>query len=598
MKFFGRWIAIAAVVLVAPLLMHKSGAQEGTPQGSVGPGVPPFMVRPGYRVTLAAQNLGEARFIEFGNNGTLYLSQPGRGNIVTLRYKGDGTYETIGNFITGKPTVHGMQFKDGWLWFTQSGAIFKARDTNNDGTADETVTVIPEGQLPSGGGHWWRSILVTDDSIYTSIGDDGNINDHMGDDREKIWRYNLDGSNKRLFCSGLRNTEKLRLRPGTDEIWGSDHGSDNMGGPIGEGKWQPPTGTSKQPFTDAWPPEEFNYYVQDGFYGHPFVVGNKVPRQEFINRPDILDLIFKTVSPEWSAGAHWAGNGWTFLTKDYFPNQKGNAWVAYHGSWNSVKKVGYRVESILFDPMTGRPCGSQMIVSTLAANGNDVLARPVDCAEAPDGSILFTSDQGASLYRITYTGRRFATTMPQAAVATNASTTAPAKNQAQATPIAHEFEPLSYFASNCARCHGPNGSFYGATFGQKLTDQQLRDVVKAMADGPGNAPLSDADLAIEVAYHRSLIDKQPFIALTHSERQNAGLVLKGEATPDASVKVMVGDKTIEAKTDYQNWTATLPRNSQLPKVQIMAVKGGQKTTLDLSKSNYSHRQPMSAPSPQ
>lgn len=398
-------IALLAI-FSAPLAASYQASAADAPTGSVGPGVPAFTVRPGYRVTLAANQLGEARFIEFDNKGNLYLSQPGRGTILTLKDKGDGTYQTLGKFITGKPTVHGMQWHDGWLWFTQSGSIYKGRDTNGDGVADEVVTVIPDGQLPSGGGHWWRSILVTNDSIYTSIGDDQNLSDHTGDDREKIWRYDLNGGNKRLFCSGIRNTEKLMLRPGTDEIWGSDHGSDNFGGPIGEGKWQPPAGSglSKQPLTDLIPPEEFNHYVQDGFYGHPFVVGDRLPRPEFVNRPDIMELIAKTIPPAWSAGPHWAGNGWTFVTKDYFPGQKGNAWVAYHGSWNSTKKVGYRVESILFDSMTGQPYGSQLIVSTLSAN--DVLARPVDCVEAPDGSMLFTSDQGSSIYRISYTGAR------------------------------------------------------------------------------------------------------------------------------------------------------------------------------------------------
>ena len=38
---------------------------------------------------------------------------------------------------------------------------------------------------------------VDDDGFYTSIGDDGNTNDHTDDDREKIWHYSLDGSGKK-----------------------------------------------------------------------------------------------------------------------------------------------------------------------------------------------------------------------------------------------------------------------------------------------------------------------------------------------------------------------------------------------------------------
>ncbi|HEX2971831.1 MAG TPA: PQQ-dependent sugar dehydrogenase [Tepidisphaeraceae bacterium] len=376
-------------------------ALAATPAEPLGPGVPPFYVRSGYRVTLAADKLEEARFLEFDNRGNLYVSQPAAGRILLLRdLDRDGVYETSATFISDKPTAHGLCFHRGWLWFTQSGAIYRARDTNGDGAADELATIIPEGQLPTGGGHWWRSILVTDDAFYTSIGDPGNATDQTQTEREKIWRFDLSGGNKRLFASGLRNTEKLRLRPGTAEVWGCDHGSDNFGGPLGE------KGPASQPITDKLPPCEFNQYVEGGFYGHPFLVGSRIPRLEYQNRPDILQLAERTIPPAWSFGAHWAPNGFTFLSRDHFPNHRGDAFVALHGSWNSSVKVGYRVERVMFDPETGKPYGSQRIVGTLADDGKTVLARPVDCAEASDGSILFSCDMTKRIYRITWIGPR------------------------------------------------------------------------------------------------------------------------------------------------------------------------------------------------
>ncbi len=394
-------------------------------QGERGPDVPEFVVRPGYRVSLVARDLDEARFLEFDDKGTLYVSQPGRGSIVTMRLK-NGVYEKLGTFISDKQRVHGMQFHKGWMWFTQSGAVYKARDTSGDGTADETVTVIPQGQLPEGGGHWWRSIAVSDNFFYTSIGDDGNINDHTGDDREKVWRFNLDGTGKTLWSGGIRNTEKLRLRPGTQEVWGADHGSDNFGAPLEkEGQKD-----QAQAITDFNPPCEFNFYEEGKFYGHPFVTGNRVPRIEFQSRPDILELAAKTTPPAWNFGAHWAPNGWTFLSKNLFPNHQGDAVVALHGSWNSSRPVGYRIERIMFDPMTAKPFGSQMIVGTLSAQ-NQVLARPVDCVEAPDGSILFSSDgNGNRIYRITRVGATATKAAPatKAATATKTSSTSPTKS--------------------------------------------------------------------------------------------------------------------------------------------------------------------------
>src|SRR5439155_19062487 len=133
--------------------------------------VPPFVVRPGYSVSLAHPvNLAEARFIIFGETpDTLFLSQPNRGRILCLRDldPATGQYKTVTNFISGKKTVHGMQWYKGWLWFTQSDSVHRARSTKNDGVADEVEDIL--GDLPQGGGHWWRTILIDDDGFYTSI---------------------------------------------------------------------------------------------------------------------------------------------------------------------------------------------------------------------------------------------------------------------------------------------------------------------------------------------------------------------------------------------------------------------------------------------
>ena len=60
-----------------------------------------------------------------------------------------------------------------------------------------------------------------------------------------------------------------------------------------------------QPITDLNPPCEMNHYVQDGFYGHPYIVGIRLPRYEYMDRPDIVELAAKTIPPAWCAGGHW-----------------------------------------------------------------------------------------------------------------------------------------------------------------------------------------------------------------------------------------------------------------------------------------------------
>ncbi len=359
-----------------------------------------LIVREGYEVTVAIAELPGARFMEFDDKGTLYVSRPDSGDIVSFRAAAaGGGYEKLNTFVNKKPSVHGLCFKDGWLWFTTSGSVNKARDTDGDGKADEVIQVLTD--LPKGG-HWWRSIFVVDDGFFTSIGDSGNITDEVKSDRQKIWKYTLDGKERELFISGIRNTEKLRYRPGTTELWGLDHGSDWFGGKFGDKE-------GDQPITDLNPPDEFNKYVKDGFYGHPFIVGNRMVRPEYADRKDIHELAAKTTPPEWCLGAHWATNGFAFLdpeinarTGAFSADHGGDAFVAAHGSWNSKRKVGYCVARIMFDKdpkLGGKPCGLVKVVSGLGEDGKQNM-RPADCVQAPDGSVLFSSDSPGKVYRL------------------------------------------------------------------------------------------------------------------------------------------------------------------------------------------------------
>jgi len=389
-----------------------------------------FVVREGYKVSVAADAIDNARFMEFDDLGRLYVSRPGFGDIVTLTdADNDGYFESRATFVKGMNSIHGLSWHNGWMWFSLTDAIKKARDVapntsspaspasgTPDGIADEIIDILGNDTLPGAGWHWWRSLLVTDEFFYTSIGDSGNATDETTTQRQKIFRFNHDGSNKTLFASGIRNTEKLRIRPGTSDIFGCDHGSDSFGRPLGE------VDPTSQPITDVNPPDEFNLYTQDGFYGHPFLVGNRIPRLEFIQNPELVGIAGRTIVPAFSFPAHWAPNGFCFIEPKpaakpgAIPSdQIGDAYVAFHGSWNSSKRVGYQVARVIFDNdkrLGGKPIGLTTIVSTKRTfplpdnlDNVEILARPVDCVQAPDGSILFSCDITGRVYRIRYLGQ-------------------------------------------------------------------------------------------------------------------------------------------------------------------------------------------------
>ena len=354
-------------------------------------------VREGYKLEVVENSISTPRFMQMDDQGVLYVSLPGKGEIKACKDKNnDGFFETITTFTKNHTRVHGMHFAAGWLWFAKDGAILKARDNNGDGVADEEIEVINKDQIPSGGGHWWRPVLIHNNRIYTAIGCSGNITEEVDSERLKIWSFAIDGTDKQQYCDGLRNTEKLVVRPGTNEIWGMDHGSDWFGRKIEE-KYD-----KGQPTTDWNPAGEMNFYQKGKFYGHPYIVGNKIPRYEYMYKSDIIDWANKTEPPAWSTGAHLAPNAMTFYNGKQFPNEiKGDAFVAFHGSWNRSEKGGYQVARVLFEE--GKPYGQLPLVKFLSPNG-DVIGRPVDILVEPSGSVLISDDFGDKIYRLTYVG--------------------------------------------------------------------------------------------------------------------------------------------------------------------------------------------------
>lgn len=388
----GFTLGLAVTGLTAPTGLFGANVPEG------------IWVRPGYELTVAVSTIEAPRFLAFGPQERLFVSVPKQGKIYLCEdADGDGRFEQATVFVEGKDPksiLQGLQYDDGWLWFAQLNSISRARDTNGDGKADEEVQVLGPDQLPTGkdGGHMWRALLIHKGRIYTHVGDQTNATDEPieASERKKIWSFALDGSDKQLLAYGVRNTEKLVVRPGTDEIWGVDHDIDMMGWKM-EGDRQ-----YGQPITDHNPPAELNHYRAGGFYGHPWIVGKAQPNLNFLDHPDLLKYAGMTILPEWTMPAHCAANGMVFYTGTKIPNARGDAFVAHHGSWNATQKVGYCLTRILFED--GHPYGEQKMVDFLKG-GTEVKGRPIDCTEAPDGSILISDDGGNRVYRLRYVGR-------------------------------------------------------------------------------------------------------------------------------------------------------------------------------------------------
>ena len=132
------------------------------------------------------------------------------------------------------------------------------------------------------------------------------------------------------------------------------------------------------------------------------MVGNRVPRLEYLNRKDIVEIASRTIVPRWCTAAHASPNAMVFYTGNQFPRElTGDAFVAFHGSWNRNEKIGYCVSRVLFEQ--GNPYGELIYASFISPDG-EILGRPVDVVIDPDGALLISDDSGNRIYRMSYTG--------------------------------------------------------------------------------------------------------------------------------------------------------------------------------------------------
>lgn len=109
--------------------------------------------------------------------------------------------------------------------------------------------------------------------------------------------------------------------------------------------------------------------------------------------------------------AHYAPLGITFYdgnacntSAGAFPcSMKGDAFVAFHGSWNRNPPEGYRVVRIPIDPQTRLPTGEilDVIFEPNPATCGRCL-RPVNVVFDQRGHLMVSTDGSNEIIRVTY----------------------------------------------------------------------------------------------------------------------------------------------------------------------------------------------------
>ena len=231
---------------------------------------------------------------------------------------------------------------------------------------------------PRSGNHWTRTLRVGPDGwLYVSVGSSCNVCEEK-DPASSRHAAPAAGrqSDRRSSPRGLRNPVGFDWRPATGELFATDNGRDLLG--------------------DDFPPCELNRITQGGFYGWPYANGENVPDPDFGAGHEAQ--IAKALPPVHGFRAHNAPLGIVFLRRPPAGDAyHGAALVALHGSWNRTQKDGYKVVSLHWSA-DGKI--EERDFATGFEAGGDVIGRPVDVAEGPDGAIYVSDDYAGVIYRV------------------------------------------------------------------------------------------------------------------------------------------------------------------------------------------------------
>jgi glucose/arabinose dehydrogenase len=297
----------------------------------------------------------------------------------------DGIPDEKDTLLVGLNQPFGMLIIGKWLYVGNTNALVRYPYT----PGQTKITGQPEKilDLPAGdhNRHWTRNIITNSDSskIYigvgsgTNVAEEGIANELL---RAAILEINLDGSNMKVYASGLRNPVGMGWAPGTKTLWTVVNERDELG--------------------DDLVPDYLTSVKPGGFYGWPYCYfGQHMDPRVKETQPE---LVKKSIVPDVNLGSHTASLGLTFYTATSFPQKyKGGVFLAQHGSWNRSVLSGYKVVFIPF--ANGKPSGKPEDFLTgfiFNLEKNEVHGRPVGVTVLPDGSLLVTDDVSNVIWRV------------------------------------------------------------------------------------------------------------------------------------------------------------------------------------------------------
>lgn len=341
-----------------------------------------------FKVSVWAAGLNVPRQIDWTTEGNMIIADRGSSSIKLYQKSNNGDYGMeIATIDSGLNQPSGIDYYNGDLYVGAQNEIIVYKGLTEDGKYSSKEVVLSD--LPTGG-HWSRTVKVgPDQKLYVTVGSSCNVCEESDERRAAMLVSDLDGSDARVFASGLRNTVDFifKATPTDFKIWGVDNGRDGIG--------------------DDVPPEEINIIEEGNNYGWPYCYGSGVSNPEYPERSGYCKT--ETEGVTFGMQAHSAPLGMTFLVNENlsqrikFPQLVFNddLFVSFHGSWNRSEPTGYKIVRINTSEVNAKEVN--FITGWLDENG-DYWGRPVDVKFDSVGDMYISDDEANAIYKVEYVG--------------------------------------------------------------------------------------------------------------------------------------------------------------------------------------------------
>jgi glucose/arabinose dehydrogenase len=407
---------------------HFTVADLPTPYSTVSVGNAPQIVEkpdnatlsvpPGFTVKLFASGLSGPRLLRVAPNGDIFIAEM-RANRIRVMRAADGADAPSENqvFAGGLDRPFGIAFYPPgnvpqWIYVANNNSVVRFPYRSGDLTARGDAEVIVPRLCNSSGGHSTRDVAFSRDGrrMFISVGSGSNVAEEMSkksvpdaqlweaqhglgaawgseENRADILVTDPEGHQPlHTFATGIRNGVGLAVNPQTGDLWVSTNERDALG--------------------DNLVPDYITRVREGGFYGWPwYYMGDHEDPRHAGERPDLAgritvpDVLLQSHSASLEMTFYTATNGAAAFPAEY----DGDAFAAFHGSWNRSSRTGYKVVRVRL--VDGVPTGEyDDFLTGFVVDNRSVWGRPVGVAVAHDGALLLTEDGNSTLWRIAYAG--------------------------------------------------------------------------------------------------------------------------------------------------------------------------------------------------